>query len=77
MNKSNCAGCWYNHYNQGDGKCWNLENAKVITRYRIHMDSPTNIRANWQKVRKLACFYSGGYSGDGYAYYDRISDYAK
>lgn len=77
MNKSNCVGCWFNHYNEGDGECWSLESAKVVTRYRIHMDLPMNAKANYQRVSRPNCFYSGGYSGDGYAYLDKIPSYAK
>lgn len=77
MNKSNCVGCKYNFYNMERDGCWHLEDAKVITRYRIDMDSPTNVRANWQRIRKPNCFYGGGYSGDHYAYYDTLPDYVK
>lgn len=76
MDKRHCVGCKDNFYNCGDRECWSLKNARLITRYRIHMDAPMGKRSNFTKVTVPNCFYGGGYSGDQYALVNSIPDTA-
>lgn len=72
QHKKHCVGCRNNIYNCGDRNCWHLKNAKVVTKYKIHMDAPMGERKNFKKVRIPDCFYGGGYSGDRHAYVSEI-----
>lgn len=72
MDKQHCIGCKDNFYNSGDRECWSLKTAKVITRYKIHMDAPMGKQSNFKKVQIPNCFYGGGYSGDCFAYVSGI-----
>ena len=66
-----CSGCYndfYNGHNQlGVKKCWWLDRAKIITRYRIPVSLPMDRPDAFQKVRAPDC-----YREQGYAHYDAL-----
>lgn len=58
-----CRGCqddFYNHRGDGAGPCWNLKDAEVVTRYRIHWWSPQDTARNYTRVTTLSCHYAPG-----------------
>lgn len=73
MDTKHCAGCKNSYYGK---KCWSLDEAKLVTKYKIHMDAPMGERKNFTKVKIPACFYGGGYSGDHHAYVSEIPETA-
>ena len=67
MNKSDCTGCYndfYNHRTNCDGKseCWLFKNAKIITRYKIHKDTPQDKPSRFFKVEKPNCYLQQDFS---------------
>ena len=77
MNKENCNGCINDIYKPSGKDCWNYKTAKVVTRYKIHMDAPMGVKKNFTKVMVLDCFYSGGDSRDQHVYVSCIPSTAK
>jgi len=77
MDINNCKGCRNDYYNKDGRFCWQLKTARVITRYKIHMDSPANVKRNYKLVLKPNCYDTGRYSGDGYHYLEVIPKGAK
>lgn len=81
MDKKHCSGCKNNFYNGnnhfGIKECWSLRDAKLVTKYRIHMNAPMNVKSNYIRVRIPNCFCGGGYSGTGYTEVEKIPSYAK
>jgi hypothetical protein len=68
-----CAGCTDNFYNQQPQGCWNYDDAKVVTRYRIGWwVAPTEPGA-FTKVDTLGCHHAPG----KYAHRDKLPDFAK
>ena len=74
--KAMCAGCRNNFYNGnndlGVKECWSFKSAEVVTRFRLHRDTPMNIRSAYEKRTTLSC-----YRQPGYVHLDQIPDYAK
>ena len=65
-----CNGCRNDHYNHrqtpgfdGSTKCWSLEKANVVTRYRIHWWAPMDTARNFTKVTTLDCHHEPGQYG--------------
>lgn len=60
-----CAGCRNNFYNGNNPydvkRCWSVAGAKVITRYRLGISVPMNIREAYQKVKLPDCYHETGY----------------
>lgn len=47
MNKENCKGCYYNHYNAGKKECMHLKDAKIVKRIKIGIfEKPPFINKN-------------------------------
>jgi len=71
-----CSGCESDFYNGNNPyeiqRCWNLEDAKIITRYRIRMNIPMNLRSGYTKVKTLSCKRE-----KGYVFLDKMPDYAR
>lgn len=76
MNKKHCIGCrddFYNGKNNlGVKECWCLKDAKLVTRYRLSVSTPMNIRSAYQKVRRPHC-----YNEPHYVHLREIPHYAK
>jgi hypothetical protein len=71
-----CSGCRDDFYNgknpQGVEVCWSLKGAKLVTRYRLHINTPCNHRAGYHKARVPTCYHERGY-----VYVDAIPEFAK
>jgi hypothetical protein len=75
-----CAGCrndFYNHRSEpgfdGATKCWSLNDATVVTRYRIGWwTQPTSAKA-FQKVTTLDCHHAPGQ----YAHYKELPEHCR
>jgi hypothetical protein len=76
MDKRHCAGCrddFYNDHNpMGVKACWNLKDAKIVKRYRIHRDSMPGSKGAFTEVRVPNCMY-----GNGWYYYKSLPDFVK
>jgi len=62
-----CRGCrndYYNHREQpgfdGSTKCWSLEDAEVVQRYRIGWWTPQDSARNYTRVTTLSCHHAPG-----------------
>lgn len=57
-----CQGCRDHFYNtRGDGqRCWLLENAKVVTRYKLGWWTQPTAPGAYTKVKTLHCWHSPG-----------------
>lgn len=71
---THCRGCRDDFYNgrnpMGVQKCWMLETAKLVTRYRIHRDTrPTEVGA-FKRVKVPDC-----YNGSPWYYYKALPDF--
>lgn len=75
-NRKYCAGCRDDFYNsQGgmDGKgCWSLEDAKVVTRYRLGWWTRPTEPGAFTKVKTNSCHYATG----RYAHYEQLPSFA-
>jgi len=71
MDAKHCAGCRDDFYNgknsHGVKACWCLGRAKLVTRFRLHKDTPCNRRSGYHKERVPDCYHAVGY-----VYYDEI-----
>jgi len=71
-----CRGCRNNFYNGnnslGVARCWSLESAKLVTKYRLSSSTPMWIREAYVKVKVPSCYHESGY-----VHLDAIPDYAK
>ncbi len=72
-----CAGCRDDYYNHGDngfnGKgCWNLKDAEVVTRYRIHWWTAPTVPGAFKKVTTNSCHNEPGQFG----FYKELPDCA-
>ena len=70
-----CAGCRDNFYNQPGnsttGKCWSLPSAKFVTKWRLSIHTPMNIKSAYVKVKVPDC-----YREPGYVHLNKVPDYA-
>jgi len=70
-----CSGCRNNFYNGnnplGVKVCWSLKDAKMVTRFRLDINTPMNIRSAYEKRQVPDC-----YSQQGYVHIKQIPDYA-
>lgn len=70
-----CAGCRDNFYNQPDnsqgGRCWLLENAVVVTRYRIGWWTEPTQPGAYTKVETLSCHHEPGQ----FAFHEELPDF--
>lgn len=63
--QEHCRGCrddFYNHegHSMNGSYCWSLDDAEVVTRYRLHWwTAPTSVSA-FQKITTLSCHYEPG-----------------
>lgn len=75
MDAKHCIGCEDNFYNgnnpYGVKECWGLETAKLMTRYRICVNSPT-VKSSFVKVNAPSCYHE-----KGYAYYNDLPAHCK
>ena len=62
---ANCIGCRNNIYNGNNNigvtKCWSLDSAKLVTRFRLCSSTPMNIKEAYIKVRVPNCYHESGY----------------
>lgn len=61
-----CAGCRNNFYNDGNNslgvkQCWSAPKAEIVTRFRLHRDTPMWFREAYVKVRVPDCFHETGW----------------
>lgn len=66
-----CSGCQSDLCNGnndlGIRQCWLLKGAKIIRRYRIPSNAPSNVSGNYVSVRVPNCYHQCGY-----VYVDKI-----
>jgi hypothetical protein len=78
MRKEDCSGCDDDFYNGKNpynvNECYKFKHHKVVTRYRLSNNVPTNIREAYVKVRVPECYMQ---HRNGFVYFDKIPDYAK
>jgi hypothetical protein len=59
-----CQGCRNNFYNQGgnsqSGRCWSLQTAKVVTRFRIGWWTAPTAPGAYTEVETLDCHHATG-----------------
>lgn len=59
-----CSGCRNDFYNDKNGlgvkRCWSLETAEKVKRYRIGWWVPQDSAENFQKVTTLSCYQAPG-----------------
>jgi hypothetical protein len=71
-----CTGCRNNFYNGRNPydikRCWSLDSAKLVTRFRLSSSCPMNIREAYVKVRVPDCYHESGY-----VHMKEIPDYAQ
>jgi hypothetical protein len=70
-----CEGCRNNFYNQAGnsttGRCWSMENAKVVTRYRLGWWTQPTQPGAYAKVTTLSCHHAPGQ----YALHEELPDF--
>lgn len=70
-----CAGCRDDYYNRGNnsttGRCWLLDNAKVVTRYKIGWWTQPTQPGAYTKVTTLDCHSAPGQ----YALHEKLPDF--
>lgn len=73
-----CIGCRDDFYNaegshmSKNGKCWMLDKANVVTRYRINWWTRPDQPKAFQQVRTHHCHSAPG----KYAHYEKLPDFA-
>lgn len=76
MNKNKCLGCHNDFYNGkndlGIKQCWSFKTAKIVKRFRLHVDTPMNQRSGYKAVKVPNC-----YSMPRYIHVEKIPDYAR
>jgi len=77
MTLTDCLGCRDDFYNDknplGVKRCWSFDEKKVlVTKYRIHYNTPMNRRSGYSQVSIPPCYTMGGF-----VHLDQIPDYAK
>lgn len=72
-----CSNCREDFYNQPGnsqkGRCWMLESAKVVTRYRLHWWTAPTVPGAYTKVITNSCHNEPGQ----YGFYERLPDFVK
>lgn len=72
-----CVGCTDDYYNgknsQGIQRCWLLENARPVTRYRLGWWTPPTAQGNFTKVEVNHCWHAPGQ----YLLYEEIPRFAQ
>lgn len=75
--KQYCSGCRNDFYNQSSnstsGECWLLEDAEVVTRFRIGWWTRPDESGAFQKVTTLSCHSAPG----KYGHYKELPSFAK
>lgn len=70
-----CSGCRDDYYNRGGhsntGRCWLLENAKLVTRYRLGWWTAPTERGAYAKVETYDCHHAPGQ----YALHKELPDF--
>lgn len=78
--KNHCSGCRDNFYNGNNNigvkECWNLQSAKLVTRYKIYWWTPMDKASNFTEVKVLDC-YNDLENGHGNAYLHDIPNHLK
>ena len=76
MDKSYCVGCRDDFYNgknpYGIPECWSLKDARLVTRFRLHKDTPMSRRSGYDEREVPNC-----YQEKGYVYLNQIPEYAE
>jgi hypothetical protein len=71
-----CSGCRNDFYNDknplGVKRCWSLDTAKLVTRYRIGTWTVPTQPGAFTKVKCLSCYHQ-----DGQHYYEHLPDFVK
>ena len=62
-----CSGCRNDFYNHGGKGCWRINDAKVVTRYRIHWWTAPTVPGAFTKVQTNSC-----HDAKKYDYYDKL-----
>lgn len=52
---SRCRGCHDDFYNRGDKRCWSLESARIVRRWRIHRNMAPTVREAFTEVEVYHC----------------------
>lgn len=73
-----CSGCRDDFYNTPgnamDGKqCWNLNDAAVVTRYRLHWWTEPTVPGAYVEVTTNSCHYEPGQ----FAFHKTLPDFVK
>ena len=72
-----CAGCRYDHYNQPanstTGRCWLLETAEAVTRYKLAWWTEPGQHGAFKKVETNSCHHEPG----KFAFYEKLPDFAR
>ena len=63
MDVSSCAGCYNDRYNDrvnfdGLRQCFSLRDAKVVTRFEIHRDTPMDRKDRFKRVQRPTCYHA-------------------
>ena len=76
MDVRHCSLCVNNFYNgnnpMGVQRCWLLDTAELKPMYRISVNAPMGVRANYERVQAPSCCHQ-----IGYIHLDAIPEYAQ
>lgn len=76
MDPKHCRGCNDDYYNQGgnsfEGKCWSLDTAKLVTRYRIGTWTAPTESGAFTEMRLPNC-----YRQQGASFYDALPSFVQ
>ena len=71
-----CAGCREDHYNQPGnsttGRCWNLDTAESVTRYKLAWWTAPTESGAFAEVKTNSCHREPGQ----FAFYEKLPDFA-
>jgi hypothetical protein len=71
-----CPGCrndFYNGNNElGVKRCWSLKDAKLVTRFRLSINTPMSQKSGYVKTRVPDCYHE-----NGFVYLNEIPNYAE
>jgi hypothetical protein len=70
-----CRGCRNDYYNGGaglNGKCWSLDDAKIVVRFKIHRDQVPTLPRAFERVKVPNCYHKSEWS-----FVDRLPDFVK
>lgn len=77
MTKKDCIGCYNNFYNGNNNlgvkECWSFDRKKkCVTKFRLSIHTPMNIKSAYQKVKIPPCYHM-----TGFVHCNQIPDYAR